>query len=115
RPTASVLFDHLVGGGEQRVRQCHVQCSCRLEVDDKLELGRAFDRQIGRVGAVQNLGNVDTDTTIEVDEIGPIGHQAAAVGKGAKLRDARDTASWRGLCNTRASLAYQGRDDTNDC
>jgi hypothetical protein len=40
----SHLFDHLVGGSEQRRWNCQGEHSCSLEVDNQIELGRLQDR-----------------------------------------------------------------------
>jgi hypothetical protein len=50
-PGAFHLFDHLVGGREQRLRHGEAERPGRLGVDDKLELGRLHDRQVRRLGA----------------------------------------------------------------
>jgi hypothetical protein len=57
--TAS-LFDHLVGAQQKRFRNSKPECFGGLEIDDKLEFGRLFDRDIAGFRPVQNL----------VDEIG---------------------------------------------
>jgi hypothetical protein len=43
------LFDHLVGAGEQRLRQGEAERLGGLEVDHQLELCRLFNRQITRL------------------------------------------------------------------
>ena len=40
----SALFDHLVGGGEQGLRERQAKRLGRLEVEDKLEFGRLLNR-----------------------------------------------------------------------
>ena len=49
------LFDHLVGASKQRGRKTQSNRSRRLEVDPEQELGRQFDRQIGRISALQDF------------------------------------------------------------
>src|SRR5262245_6145410 len=52
------LFDHLVGAGEQRIRNRHVNCLRGLEVDHQLELGRRLYRQIGGLLAPEDAIDV---------------------------------------------------------
>ena len=52
------LFDDLVGALEERLGNCQTKCFRGLEIDHQLELGRLKDRQIGRLGAVQNFRNL---------------------------------------------------------
>ena len=47
------LFDHLVGGDEQRGRHSEAKHPCGLMVDDQLEPARLYDRQIGRLRALE--------------------------------------------------------------
>ena len=48
------LFDHLVGSGEQSWRNGQAKRFGGFEVDDKIEFGRLFDRNIGRLAPPQN-------------------------------------------------------------
>src|SRR5882757_9277238 len=40
-------FDHLVGSGEERLRNAQPDRLGRLEVDHQLKFGRLFDRKVG--------------------------------------------------------------------
>ena len=55
RSKADHLFDHLVGAREQRWRHLQAERLGGFEVDDQLEPGRKFDREIGRLGTFQNF------------------------------------------------------------
>jgi len=43
------LFDHLVGAQQERIRDCQAKYLCGGQVQDEIELGRLFDRQVGRL------------------------------------------------------------------
>jgi hypothetical protein len=49
----AALFDHLVGGGQQRFGDGEAERLGGFEVDDQLILGRRLDRQIGRPFALE--------------------------------------------------------------
>jgi len=49
------LFDHLVRGGEQRLRDVQPQRLGGLEIDDQLELGRLLDGDVTRLGTPENF------------------------------------------------------------
>jgi hypothetical protein len=44
-----------------------------LQIDDQLEYGRLLDRQISRLGAFQDLSDVNADLAINGREARPIG------------------------------------------
>src|SRR5262249_36941850 len=71
------LFDHLVGGGEQRLRECQAQRLSRLEVKDKIELCGLFDRQIRWLRALQYLVHICRATPKEIGRACAIRHQTA--------------------------------------
>jgi hypothetical protein len=87
------LFDHLVGQQLQRVGHLDAQRSGRLQVDDKLEFCGLQDRQVGGLGALEDLTGVDADLLPTVQKGGPIAHQPAhfdelaeMVGRGNPMR-----------------------------
>jgi hypothetical protein len=50
------LYD-LIGAAEDRSRDRQAERPGSLEIDDKLEIGRLLDRQIGRLGALEDLSD----------------------------------------------------------
>jgi hypothetical protein len=50
-----ILFDHLVGAQQYRRWNCDADRSRSLEIDDKLECGWLFNRQIGGLGASESV------------------------------------------------------------
>ena len=55
-------LNNLVGAGEDRGRHDEAERLRGLEIDHQLEIGRLLDRQIGRLGAVEDL----SDATISL-------------------------------------------------
>src|SRR5215467_9492372 len=55
------LFDHLVGNGEQRWGDGNAEHPGRVVVDDKLELGCLHDRQVRRLGTLEDASGIDAD------------------------------------------------------
>src|ERR1700687_5904594 len=55
RPQPERSFDHLVGDGQQCRGDCEAKRRRRLEVDDQLELGRLFDRQLAGIRALEDF------------------------------------------------------------
>ena len=74
--TAS-LFDDLIGGGEQFVRDGQPEHPGGLVVDDQLELRRLHDRQFRRLGAHEKAACIDTGLAIRLRNFGAIAHQQA--------------------------------------
>src|SRR3954451_24479589 len=59
RSKTSALFDHLIGGGEQRWWHGEAQHPCRRVIDDKLELGGLHDWQVGRFCTLEDATGID--------------------------------------------------------
>ena len=57
RPRCVALLDHLVGDDKQRPGDCEAEGLRSLGVDQKAEFGRLLDRQVSRLGTLENLGD----------------------------------------------------------
>ena len=65
------LFDHLVGGGEQRRRHGEAKHPGGLVIDDQLELRRLHDRQVCGLGALEDARGIDADLAIRSARLAP--------------------------------------------
>ena len=54
-----MLLDHLVCPQQQRLRNLQAQCLSRLQVDDEREPVGLFDWKVARLGALEDLIDVD--------------------------------------------------------
>src|SRR5215475_14368269 len=73
----SCSFDHLVGAGEQIWWHLDAECAGGRQIDDELELGRLYDRQVLRLRALKDATHIDADLTIRIPNVGSIAHQPA--------------------------------------
>src|SRR5204862_5127017 len=72
-----LLLYHLVGAGQHGGREGEAERPGGLLVDDELELGRLLDRQLCRLGALQDACDVGRRAAVHVGEVRAVGHQAA--------------------------------------
>src|SRR5712692_6836200 len=79
RPRATSL-DHLVGAGDDRLRDGKSKSLRGLEIDHKLDLGRLFDWEIAGQAALKYLSSIDAGLAVEVPDTGAIADQAAGDG-----------------------------------
>jgi hypothetical protein len=59
------LLNHFVGAGEDRWRHGEAKRIRGLEIDDQLERSRLLDRQIGRIGALEDLLSAKGDFPVK--------------------------------------------------
>ena len=81
RITRGVSFDHLVGGGEQRVRHRQPERPGGFEIDHEFELGRLHHRQIARLGALENPADIYAALAIRIAKLGGIAYEPASQDK----------------------------------
>jgi hypothetical protein len=59
--TSGSSFNYLIGDGKHCRRHLDAERSCRLQIDEKLELGRLQHRQIGGPRALEYAAGIDAD------------------------------------------------------
>ncbi len=79
----SDLLDHLVGAREQRWRNFEAKRLGRFQVDHEFIFGRCLHCKVGRLLTLENAIGVTGSAPVLVDEIRPIGDQAAGGDEGA--------------------------------
>src|SRR5262249_30536855 len=85
RPSArACLFDHLVGADAQREWDGKAERLRSLKIDEKLDLRRLLDRQIGRFLALENPAGIGAHEAVGVRKAVAIADQAAGHGILAK-------------------------------
>src|SRR6266567_1831082 len=87
---AMASFDDLVGAHEDRLWDRQPERLRGLEIDDQLEGGRLLDRQVGGLGALEDLSRVNAGLAIDSRKAGSIADQAADRGELATLIDRRN-------------------------
>jgi hypothetical protein len=72
-----LLFDYLVGAGEQRGWNREAKRLCRFEIDNQLVLGWRLHGKIGGLLAFEDAIDVSCGAPVLVDKINAIGDQNA--------------------------------------
>src|SRR5215470_13186557 len=77
RAANSPLFDYLVGGREQFIRDRDTKRLCGFQVDDQMILLGLHYRQVGRLIALEDTADIDAGASIAVGQARPVADQAA--------------------------------------
>src|SRR6516225_8436711 len=77
RGPSTPSFNELVGEQLDRVGHLDAERSGRLQVDHELKFRRLQDRQVGGLGALENLTGIRADLTIHLYTIRRVAHQPA--------------------------------------
>src|SRR5882672_2153065 len=101
-------LDDSIRSSQQRVRDRKAERFRGPSVDHELELLRPLDRQVGRLGAVQDLSDVGATAAESLTQIRSIRQQAAGFGELAKERHRRQ-ALLAGEGGDASHLAVDGR------
>src|SRR5215208_2573197 len=85
----SFSFDHLVGTGEEPVRNREAERLRSLQIDRQAEARRLLERQVRRLRSFENAINKGCYALEALVLIRPIGHQATITNEEIKLVDGR--------------------------
>ena len=73
----TLLFDHLIGAGEQCWGNVKADCLGGFQVNDEIELGSLLDREVARFFALEDAAGIDAGLAIRIEEARPVAHQPA--------------------------------------
>src|SRR5258708_24657676 len=79
-PERDVSLNHLVGGYEQLIGHAEAEHPGGPGVDDQLELVRLHDRQVRRLGTLEDAAGIDADLAPRILDAGSVAHQPAGFG-----------------------------------
>src|SRR5262249_28749214 len=82
-------FDHLVGERKKRWRNGEAERLRGPQIDDQLELGRLFDRQVSGLFTPENPVHVDCRAFRQGVKVGSVGHEPTGVRKEPVCIDGR--------------------------
>src|SRR3954469_1535146 len=77
--TNTILFDHLVGAGEQRRRKFEAQRFSSSEVDDEVEPCRLLDRKVSRLSTFKNAVYEIGRSSIQSENVSPVSYEPACL------------------------------------
>ena len=79
------LFDHLVGQGEQLIRNLQAKRLRDAEIDDQFELGRLRYRKVGRFLTFEDTARVHADLAIGVGQMRSVTDESPGCSKLAPI------------------------------
>src|SRR6516162_7839338 len=83
------LFDHLVGGGEQRLRHGEPECLRGFEIDDQLKFSGLLNWQFTGLLAPENAVDVGSRAPIKIEIIDAVRHKASGLSIVTKRKNCR--------------------------
>src|SRR6516162_8871612 len=75
------LFSHLVGDGEQRLRNIETERFGGFEIDDELKFGWLLDWKVRGLRSLKNFVNVPGSAPIQVTKICSVGQETSGIHK----------------------------------
>ena len=103
------LFNHLVRPLQERRRDRQAESLGDLEVDHEFERSGLLDRQIGGLGAPENLVDVASGPPLHLGNIHSVGHEAAWLNKHLELIDCGDPMRGRKIDDCLSMQEHEGR------
>src|SRR6266849_6619059 len=82
-------LNHLIRPLEERRRDGEAEGLGGLQVDHQLVVGRLLDREIAWLRSLEDLVDVERESTVILAPVGAIGHEAAALRKRPEHGDRR--------------------------
>src|SRR5215469_3730809 len=98
------LFDHLVGGRKQRLRNVELKRLCSLEIYDEREFGHLLNRNIRRLFSFEDFVDKLRRTAVHLLDIRSVRQQYPGLRKRSDRRDAGKAK----LCSDLDNLLPQG-------
>src|SRR4029077_9591651 len=114
KQTRAVSLDHLVGAGNQALRQGKTDRAGGLEIDRQRELVRRLYRQLSRAHAAQGLIDIAGSPVKDCREVGRIGQQPATRDKISDAVNCGQAVPGRELDDEIAVLVYERIGDRDD-
>src|SRR6266850_8578292 len=73
--SSHVSSDHLIRPRQHVGRNRQADLLCRFQIDDEFEFCRLFNREIGRLGAFQNLVHIRSGAPVQVEKVHAVIHK----------------------------------------